>query len=136
MKTYPFGARDYDPQSGRWTAKDWIRFAGGDTNLHGYVANDPVNFFDPNGLEHVQEPGFTKPLSSANWSDAPPVVQAAFYTEGALTTLAVADWAYVAVGRDVVRNIDIDGPQGTLSVPDQIQEDPCRSSGLRSVQRN
>jgi hypothetical protein len=25
-------------------------FAGGDTNLYGYVMNDPVNFIDPNGL--------------------------------------------------------------------------------------
>ncbi|MBK9610008.1 RHS repeat-associated core domain-containing protein [Candidatus Amarobacter glycogenicus] len=31
-----FGARDYDPQTGRWTAKDPIGFAGGDTNLYAY----------------------------------------------------------------------------------------------------
>src|SRR4029078_9595510 len=45
-----FGARDYDSFTGRWTAKDPIRFRGGDTNLYGYVRNDPVNFFDPSGL--------------------------------------------------------------------------------------
>jgi RHS repeat-associated protein len=28
-----FGARDYDPQTGRWTAKDPIGFAGGHANL-------------------------------------------------------------------------------------------------------
>ena len=28
---------------------DPILFAGGDTNLYGYVLNDPVNLFDPNG---------------------------------------------------------------------------------------
>jgi len=44
-----FGARDYDPETGRWTAKDPIRFNGGDTNLYGYVLNDPVNFIDPEG---------------------------------------------------------------------------------------
>lgn len=44
-----FGARDYDPETGRWTAKDPIRFAGGDPNLYGYVLNDPVNLIDVNG---------------------------------------------------------------------------------------
>src|SRR5262249_44168338 len=48
-----FGARDYDPQTGRWTSKDPILFAGGDTNLYGYVLNDPVNFVDPAGLRDV-----------------------------------------------------------------------------------
>ncbi len=45
-----FGARDYDAVTGRWTAKDPIGFAGGDTNLYGYVLNDPVNWVDPFGL--------------------------------------------------------------------------------------
>ncbi len=45
-----FGYRDYDPEVGRWTAKDPILFAGGDTDLYGYVLNDPVNFIDMKGL--------------------------------------------------------------------------------------
>ncbi|MBF0137125.1 MAG: hypothetical protein HQL65_12865, partial [Magnetococcales bacterium] len=45
-----FGARDYDASTGRWTAKDPIRFNGGDTNLYGYVLGDPVDFTDPLGL--------------------------------------------------------------------------------------
>jgi RHS repeat-associated protein len=45
-----FGARDYDPEAGRWTAKDPIGFGGGDANLYGYVFNDPVNLIDPSGL--------------------------------------------------------------------------------------
>jgi RHS repeat-associated protein len=44
-----FGARDYDAETGRWTAKDPIRFDGGDTNLFGYVLNDPINSFDLRG---------------------------------------------------------------------------------------
>jgi len=34
----------------KWTAKDPIRFRGGDVNLYGYVLGDPVNFVDPMGL--------------------------------------------------------------------------------------
>jgi RHS repeat-associated protein len=44
-----FGARDYDAEAGRWTVKDPIGFSGGDTNLYGYVLNDPVNLIDPSG---------------------------------------------------------------------------------------
>ncbi len=44
-----FGARDYDPALGRWTAKDPSGFAGRDTNLYAYAYGDPVNFVDPNG---------------------------------------------------------------------------------------
>ncbi|MFH1148135.1 MAG: RHS repeat-associated core domain-containing protein [Pseudomonadota bacterium] len=44
-----FGYRDYDPDIGRWTAKDPIFFAGGDTDLYGYVLNNPVNLTDPEG---------------------------------------------------------------------------------------
>jgi RHS repeat-associated protein len=46
-----FGYRDYDPDIGRWTAKDPILFAGGDTDLYGYVLSNPVNCVDPLGLE-------------------------------------------------------------------------------------
>ncbi len=44
------GAREYDAETGRWTTKDPVRFAGGDANLYAYVANDPVNLVDPDGL--------------------------------------------------------------------------------------
>jgi len=45
-----FGVRDYDPQTGRWIAKDPIGFAGGDPNLYSYTWNDPINWIDPSGL--------------------------------------------------------------------------------------
>ena len=44
-----FGARDYDPVVGRWTAKDPIRFEAG-VNHYLYASGDPVNRIDPSGL--------------------------------------------------------------------------------------
>jgi RHS repeat-associated protein len=49
-KLVRFGARDYDPETGRWSAKDPIGFQGGDVNLYGYVLDDPVNWQDAFGL--------------------------------------------------------------------------------------
>ncbi|ABK19729.1 NHL repeat containing protein [Syntrophobacter fumaroxidans MPOB] len=46
-----FGFRDYDPEVGRWTAKDPIGFGGGDTNLYGYCLSDPINWVDSHGLK-------------------------------------------------------------------------------------
>ena len=45
-----FGARDYYPEIGRWTAEDPIGFLSGDVNFYAYCANDPVNFVDPSGF--------------------------------------------------------------------------------------
>jgi RHS repeat-associated protein len=61
-----FGARDYDAETGRWASKDPIGFAGGDTNLYGYVLNDPVNFIDPSGLIIRDETGSRIPASVRN----------------------------------------------------------------------
>ncbi len=62
-KLLRFGARDYDPQTGRWSAKDSILFDGGDTNLYGYVLEDPIDSIDPSGLCCKERP------SLAAWSE-------------------------------------------------------------------
>jgi RHS repeat-associated protein len=43
-----FGARDYDPKTGRWTSKDAARFRGG-LNLYVYCHDDPINLVDSTG---------------------------------------------------------------------------------------
>jgi RHS repeat-associated protein len=68
-----FGARDYDPETGRWTAKDPKLFAGNYANLYAYVSHDPVNLQDPFGADvKVCWSGFFRgeamsPVSSHWW---------------------------------------------------------------------
>ena len=53
-----FGLRDYDPVSGRWTARDPAFFGGSPLNLYAYVANDPVSLRDPSGLICIGMSGY------------------------------------------------------------------------------
>ena len=50
-----FGFRDYDPDVGRWLAKDPILFKAGNTDLYGYVLSNPISWVDPLGLSVVGE---------------------------------------------------------------------------------
>ena len=44
-----FGAREYDPRLGRWTAKDPALWGGGATGLYEYAAGAPTCLIDPTG---------------------------------------------------------------------------------------
>jgi RHS repeat-associated protein len=55
-----YGTRDYDAETGRWTAKDPVRFEGGGVNLYGYGLGDPVNLFDRTGQRNSKgDPTYT-----------------------------------------------------------------------------
>jgi RHS repeat-associated protein len=77
-----FGYRDYDAATGKWTAKDPIGFAGGDSNLYGYVLQDPVNLVDSSGL--VDE-NLIPTNSASNW-----------YLHHTLNTYNPSNWYTVA----------------------------------------
>jgi RHS repeat-associated protein len=73
-----FGARDYDGSIGRWLNKDPILFNGGDTNLYGYVLQDPIKRVDyphefpllanfPAFHRSHQRPSFSHRLSPHDW---------------------------------------------------------------------
>jgi RHS repeat-associated protein len=49
-----FGARDYDAETGRWTAKDPLLFAAS-SNLYAYTTGDPINKIDPSGLNECSK---------------------------------------------------------------------------------
>ncbi|MEA5461685.1 SpvB/TcaC N-terminal domain-containing protein [Arcicella sp. LKC2W] len=51
---YYFGARYYAAWLGRWTSSDPAGFVSG-FNLYRYCSNNPVMFYDPNGMEEKKQ---------------------------------------------------------------------------------
>jgi len=94
MTLVRFGARDYDPSTGRWTAKDPIGFAGGGTNLYGYALNDPVNLMDPAGLESCGCASAQRGAPDRNTQFA----ESFEHVEGAIYPFVVGGGAIVAGG--------------------------------------
>ncbi len=47
--------RWYVPELGRWSNRDPIGYAGGDSNLYGYVGAHPMDATDPTGLKRVRD---------------------------------------------------------------------------------
>jgi RHS repeat-associated protein len=67
-----FGARDYDPETGRWISKEPLGFYG-DTSFFVYVYDDPVNWVDYTGTlpDWAEDAGAaTLATSIVGWSPA------------------------------------------------------------------
>jgi RHS repeat-associated protein len=52
---YYYRARYYSPALQRFVSEDPLGFAAGDTNLYAYVANAPINWRDPLGLDRGED---------------------------------------------------------------------------------
>ena len=95
-------ARHYDPNIGRFLSVDpefdLEKMLGNPQmwNRYSYVVNNPIRYTDPDGREHVQEPGFTKPMTAENLAfdeNTPAVIKGAFYAEGLLLAAGAASEA-------------------------------------------
>lgn len=97
-----FGARDYDPQIGRWTSKDPILFDGGDSNLFGYVSNDPVNAIDPSGL--IIPPPVIGAIAGGIWGGISAAIagETSLYNYGAAIAVGAAAGAASTLGSGII----------------------------------
>ncbi|MDL1984383.1 MAG: hypothetical protein LWX54_09395 [Deltaproteobacteria bacterium] len=129
-----FGCRDYDPNTGRWTAKDPIGFAGGDTDLYGYCLNDPVNFIDPEGLFVNLGAAGVGAAIGAGVGAANALFTGGDVLKGALTGAAVGSLAGLSFGTSLIANSIIGASIGaTTDIASQYLSSPCGNIDTTSV---
>ena len=129
-----FGYRDYDSDTGRWTAKDPIFFTGGDTDLYGYCLNNPINLIDPTGeFINLGTAGVGAAIGAAVGA-----VNALFnhgdVFKGALTGAAVGSLAGLTFGTSIIANSIIGAGIGAVSdIAAQRYANPCADINATSV---
>lgn len=111
-----FGARDYDPETGRWLSRDPILFDGDDTNLYAYVGNDPINRIDPSGLAERQLPTFDEIRSDVK--DAQKVVKEAKRLNQGKTPKATGDGEY----KELTKNSEKTATESSESFLDKLKK--------------
>lgn len=148
-----FGARDYSPSVGRWTAKDPILFGGGALNLYEYAVNDPVNRTDRSGRQSLVEFGLiilligmaiviaSSILANSNPCH-PPADPKPFGYPPAETTLTIEGKRITVPGyvfQDVnwnsrTRAIEITGSVEGREYPEPPSSNPIGATGSESAQ--
>ncbi|MGC9966483.1 MAG: RHS repeat-associated core domain-containing protein [Syntrophobacteraceae bacterium] len=132
-----FGARDYDPDTGRWATKDPIGFAGGDTNLYGHCLADPVNLVDPEGLWVAQVVGIVLGAgvnAYKNWDS----LQSGRITAGQFwesVAVGAATGLLSSLGGGIVSGAFLGGTASFLnSIGDQfVTGSPCDNVNLKKA---
>ncbi|MBX5893037.1 RHS repeat protein [Pseudomonas aeruginosa] len=83
---YHMGARAYSPELGRFIQPDPAGLAGG-MNLYAYADNDPVNLYDPFGLNSAPTAGRQVPTLPPVYA-LPPESSASLYVPGSQSNLS------------------------------------------------
>jgi RHS repeat-associated protein len=129
-----FGARDYEPEVGRWTAMDPILFDGREANLFSYSFGDPVNLLDPTGLDAVTSDPMVREYFFDLWRQAGygkrETERAAWITKDPQTgQFGCAKWPWTADYRSETWGGPL--PQGTVALahthPDTTSPKPSTS---------
>lgn len=116
-----FGARDYDPETGRFTAKDPTLFGGDNTNLYAYALGDPVNLRDPGGRRVILNHIFNNPLVLENLQLLNAKIMEIFCLEN-------DDFTIVTTGGD--RYIDADGNHRSATDGRIVPGSGCNEAGI------
>jgi RHS repeat-associated protein len=120
---YHYKARAYSPALGRFLQADPILWAGG-MNLYAYVANDPVNFIDPLGLERRCY-GYVESRGTEERNGG--YVMTAVYVEQCIDWPDTEEWNWL--------NDSFDRAPEDVGALDELQQ-TCTNIGARIAQAN
>ena len=118
-----FGARDYDGETARWTSKDPIGFAGGDSSLYAYADGSPLTKTDPLGLATYI---CKRPLGGSPGSYAPPLLNHTYVCVGSGANMTCGSTTASSGG--AMSNIFSSSPgKPTSSVTDYYKPEACEA---------
>jgi RHS repeat-associated protein len=127
-----YRARYYHPGLQRFISEDPIGFAGGDTNLYAYVANNPLLFVDPFGLDKSRRECWDEDYLTASAVLVPiPMTYGLFSITGQVTVDRYGN-LYAGLGGSLARGLSylggaavmrgfVDDPTGRDLVPREAQ---------------
>ena len=107
--------RYYDPQLGRFTQEDPIRFNSGDFNLYRYAYNHPTGFTDPSGEDAAE-------VLILIWATVAAATDAYFGGGGLGTPCEISRWTATTFGN-------------FPALPDVLDNPSAFAGGGRGIQK-